>query len=75
MSDIDAARLSASKKREAVEAGNNIHYPWGGNEKSLAMNAAEIMEGSSRPYRIQLIENPDKRTDIDAFHEAWIRPM
>lgn len=73
MAEIDGAYLSPTKKREAVERGDTVKYPWGGNDKTLQMNAADIMEGSSTPYVAWLEQNPDREHDIDAFHTAFLR--
>lgn len=75
MAEIDGARLSATQKRLAVERGDTVHFPWGGNEKSLAMHATELMERSQARWKCWMVPNPERATDIDAFHEAYLGPQ
>jgi len=72
---IDASFLSPTRKRQAVEAGSIIKYPWAGNAKTLAMNASDIMGESSTPYVAELELSPDAETDVDAVHTAYIVPV
>lgn len=72
---VDGSFLSPSKKRAEVEAGNTVFYPWGGNQKSLEINASDIMRGSSRSYKAELELAPDWHSDPDAMNKAFIKPL
>lgn len=72
---IDAAYFSPHQKREALEKGQTIKYPWAGNEKTAKMNASDIMElsGSKQRYALEFI--PSERTeDTYPVHTVILRP-
>ncbi len=74
MKETNGSFLSPAQKRAAVERGEAVFYPWAGNPKSQALNASDIMLGSSVGWTCELDLAPGWQEQSDLVHKAWIRP-
>ncbi len=75
MAELDASYLNARQKRERVEAGDSVYFPWGNrHRRAVQMNVADIMETSETVHWYKIELAPGQEEVPDAMHKLWIIP-